>query len=54
MSSKLPSDFELLKLKKIKHYVDHQGNYITKTGQKIDNYAIEDAKHTQNTFVKLK
>ena len=40
MSSKAPSDFELLRLDKINHYTDHQGNYITKTGHKIDNYAI--------------
>jgi hypothetical protein len=40
MSSRIPSDFELLKLKKIKNYRDHQGNYITKTGHLINDFAI--------------
>jgi len=28
-------------MKKLQHFKDHQGNYITKSGYKIDDYLID-------------
>jgi len=39
-SSRVPSHFEAVQLRKIKSFTDHAGNYITKTGYKIDDYAL--------------
>lgn len=33
-------DFDVLHFKKFKNFTDHQGNFITITGHKIDDYLI--------------
>ena len=33
-------DFDVLHFKKYKNFTDHQGNFITITGHKIDDYLL--------------
>ena len=33
-------DFDILQFKKYKNFTDHQGNYITVTGHKIDDFLL--------------
>lgn len=33
-------DFDILHYKKFKNFTDHQGNFITITGHKIDDYLL--------------
>ncbi len=35
------SQFDIVDLKRITHFVDHKHDYITKSGFKIDNYNLE-------------
>lgn len=34
------SDFDIIKMPRLTHFTDHTGNYITKTGYKIDDYYL--------------
>lgn len=34
------TDFEVFHLRKHKHFTDHAGNYLTKTGLKIDDFNL--------------
>lgn len=34
------NDFELLRLKNFAHFTDHRGNYITKSGHMISDFAV--------------
>jgi hypothetical protein len=38
------SDFDIIHIKKTPCFTDHQGNYITKSGFKIDDYYLKDSK----------
>ena len=52
---RIPSEFEMVQLKKIKNFVDHNGDYITRTGFKIDDYAILSEDEIREIFLfKLK
>lgn len=42
MSSRVPTDYDMIHCKKYDHYTDHKGNYITKTGHLIDDYLVSD------------
>jgi len=54
-SSRVPSHFEAVQLRKIKNFTDHAGNYITKTGYKIDDYALLGEKQVKDILTfKLK
>ncbi len=41
-------DFDVLHFKKFKNFTDHQGNFITITGHKIDDYLIGQSKSFQD------
>jgi len=50
-------DYELIHLKKIKHFTDHKGNYITKSGYVIDDYKLhndDDVDHVDEQLVKAR
>ena len=34
------SDFEVIHIHKMTHFTDHRGNFLTKTGHKIDDFSI--------------
>eukprot|EP00347_Sterkiella_histriomuscorum_P021884 403332429 len=34
------SDFDIIHVNKLSHFTDHQGNFLTKTGHKIDDFSI--------------
>ena len=46
-TARAPMDFEMITLRKIQNYKDHRGNYITKSGYLIDNYAIDRAEEAR-------
>ena len=33
------TDFEIVRLNKMTHFTDHHGNYLTKSGLKIDDFS---------------
>ncbi len=35
------SDFDILHVHKMTHFTDHKGNFLTKTGHKIDDFSLE-------------
>lgn len=39
-SQKVNSDFDIIHIHKMTHFTDHRGNYLTKTGHKIDDFSI--------------
>ncbi|CDW91790.1 folylpolyglutamate synthase [Stylonychia lemnae] len=43
------SDFDIIKVKKVSHFTDHQGNYLTKTGHKIDDFSLQ--KHQKHVGI---
>ena len=45
-TARAPTDFEMYGVRNIQSYKDHRGNYITKSGYLIDNYAMKTADDT--------
>lgn len=40
-SHKGASDFDIIHVHKLTHFTDHIGNYLTKTGHKIDDFSLD-------------
>ena len=39
-SQKGISDFDIIHVHKYQHFTDHRGNFLTKTGHKIDDFSL--------------
>ena len=40
------SDFDIIHVQKMEHFTDHKGNYLTRTGHKIDDFSLH-GQHSQ-------
>lgn len=38
------SDFDVIAVNKYTHFIDHAGNYLTRTGLKIDDFSLDEPK----------